>query len=44
MPIPSADEKLDMIRLAEPTEDELRAVDANAVEAGINLWAKQTEE
>ena len=27
MPIPSADEKLDMIRLAEPTDDELRAVD-----------------
>jgi N-methylhydantoinase B/oxoprolinase/acetone carboxylase alpha subunit len=26
MPIPSADEKLAMIRLAEPTEDELRAV------------------
>ncbi|WP_028066685.1 hydantoinase B/oxoprolinase family protein [Solirubrobacter soli] len=26
MPIPTADAKLDMIRLAEPTEDELRAV------------------
>ena len=30
MAIPTADEKLDMIRLAEPTEDELRAVDTLA--------------
>ncbi|HET7734450.1 MAG TPA: L-glyceraldehyde 3-phosphate reductase [Nocardioidaceae bacterium] len=26
------------------SEDELAAIDADAVEAGINLWAKQTEE
>jgi N-methylhydantoinase B/oxoprolinase/acetone carboxylase alpha subunit len=30
MAIPTADEKLEMIRLAEPTEDELRAVDTLA--------------
>jgi L-glyceraldehyde 3-phosphate reductase len=37
------DTNLDALSGPAFTEDELAAIDANAVEAGINLWAKQTE-
>lgn len=38
------DTNLDALTSAPLSEAELRAIDENAVEAGINLWAKQTEE
>jgi L-glyceraldehyde 3-phosphate reductase len=38
------DTNLDALAFPPLAGDELRAIDANAVEAGINLWAKQTEE
>jgi L-glyceraldehyde 3-phosphate reductase len=38
------DTNLDALSFPPLSGDELRAIDQNAVEAGINLWAKQTEE
>jgi L-glyceraldehyde 3-phosphate reductase len=38
------DTNLDALAFPPLSDDELRAIDADAVEAGINLWAKQTEE
>ena len=38
------DTNLDALAFPPLTDDELRAIDEDAVEAGINLWAKQTEE
>ncbi|MGN0063698.1 MAG: L-glyceraldehyde 3-phosphate reductase [Nocardioides sp.] len=38
------DTNLDALAFPDLTEDELRRIDEFAVEAGINLWAKQTEE
>ena len=38
------DTNLDALAFPPLSADELRAIDADAVEAGINLWAKQTEE
>ena len=38
------DTNLDALTFPPFTDDELRAIDEDAVEAGINLWAKQTEE
>jgi len=38
------DTNLDALAFPPLTEDELRAIDDDAVDAGINLWAKQTEE
>ena len=35
---------LDALEFPDLTDDELARVDEHAVEAGINLWAKQTEE
>jgi L-glyceraldehyde 3-phosphate reductase len=37
------DTNLDAIGGPPLTDDELRAIDDHAVEAGVNLWAKQTE-
>lgn len=34
---------LDALSFPELTDDELAAIDGHAVEAGVNLWAKQTE-
>ncbi len=38
------DTNLDALAFAPLSPDELRAIDEDAVEAGINLWAEQTEE
>ena len=38
------DANLDALEFPDLTDDELARVDEHAVEAGINLWAKQTEE
>lgn len=38
------DTNLDALTFPPLSDDELRAIDEDAVEAGINLWAKQTEE
>lgn len=38
------DTNLDALAFPPISEDELRAIDQDAVDAGINLWAKQTEE
>ena len=38
------DTNLDALAFAPITDDELRAIDEDAVDGGINLWAKQTEE
>jgi L-glyceraldehyde 3-phosphate reductase len=38
------DANLDALAFPELTEDELSAIDEDAVEAGINLWAKSTAE
>ena len=38
------DTNLDALAFPALTEDELKAIDADAVDAGINLWARQTEE
>ena len=38
------DTNLDALDGPELTDDELAAIDAQAVDAGINLWAKQTED
>ncbi len=38
------DANLDALEFPDLTDDELARVDQHAVEAGINLWAKQTEE
>jgi L-glyceraldehyde 3-phosphate reductase len=38
------DTNLDALAFPPLTADELRAIDDDAVDAGINLWAKQTEE
>ncbi len=38
------DTNLDAIGGPPLTDDELRAIDDHAVEAGVNLWAKQTED
>ena len=38
------DTNLDALDGAPLTDDELAAIDQDAVDAGINLWAKQTEE
>jgi len=38
------DANLDSLEFPDLTDDELARVDEHAVEAGINLWAKQTEE
>ena len=38
------DTNLDALAFAPLSEDELAAIDADAVEAGINLWAAQTRE
>jgi L-glyceraldehyde 3-phosphate reductase len=38
------DTNLDALAFPALTDEELRAIDEDAVEAGINLWAKQTEE
>ncbi|KQW48787.1 aldo/keto reductase [Nocardioides sp. Root1257] len=38
------DANLDALTFPELTDDELRAIDEDAVEAGINLWAKSTED
>ena len=37
------DTNLDALAFPDLTDDELQAIDAHAVEAGINLWAKSTE-
>ncbi len=38
------DTNLDALAFPPLSEDELAAIDKNAVESGINLWAKQTED
>ncbi|WP_243058831.1 L-glyceraldehyde 3-phosphate reductase [Nocardioides sp. SR21] len=38
------DTNLDALTFPPLSDDELRLIDEDAVEAGINLWAKQTEE
>ncbi|WP_028636351.1 L-glyceraldehyde 3-phosphate reductase [Nocardioides sp. URHA0032] len=38
------DANLDALAFPALSDDELRRIDEHAVEAGINLWAKQTEE
>ncbi len=38
------DANLDALEFPDLTDDELTRIDDHAVEAGINLWAKQTEE
>ena len=38
------DTNLDALQAPPLTEEELAAIDQHAVESGINLWAKQTEE
>ena len=38
------DTNLDALAGPPLTDDELRAIDAHAVEAGVNLWAEQTKE
>jgi L-glyceraldehyde 3-phosphate reductase len=38
------DANLDALEFPDLTDDELARIDGHAVEAGINLWAKQTEE
>ncbi|GAB6985608.1 L-glyceraldehyde 3-phosphate reductase [Nocardioides pyridinolyticus] len=38
------DTNLDALSFPPLSADELRAIDEDAVEAGVNLWAKQTEE
>jgi L-glyceraldehyde 3-phosphate reductase len=38
------DANLDTLAFPDLTDEELRAIDEDAVEAGINLWAKSTEE
>jgi L-glyceraldehyde 3-phosphate reductase len=38
------DTNLDALAFPPISDDELRAIDQDAVDAGINLWAKQTEE
>jgi L-glyceraldehyde 3-phosphate reductase len=38
------DANLDALSFPELTAEELAAIDGHAVDAGINLWAKQTEE
>lgn len=38
------DTNLDALAFGPISDDELRAIDEDAVDAGINLWAKQTEE
>lgn len=38
------DTNLDALAFPPITEEELRAIDDDAVDAGVNLWAKQTEE
>jgi L-glyceraldehyde 3-phosphate reductase len=38
------DTNLDALDGPELTDDELAAIDQQAVEAGVNLWAKQTED
>lgn len=38
------DTNLDALEAPPLTEEELAAIDAHAVEAGVNLWARQTED
>ena len=38
------DTNLDALTFPELTDEELKAIDDDAVDAGVNLWAKQTEE
>jgi L-glyceraldehyde 3-phosphate reductase len=38
------DTNLDALDFPDLTDDELARIDEHAVEAGINLWAKQTED
>jgi L-glyceraldehyde 3-phosphate reductase len=38
------DANLDALTFPDLTDEELRAIDEDAVEAGINLWAKSTED
>jgi L-glyceraldehyde 3-phosphate reductase len=38
------DANLDALAFPDLTDEELRAIDEDAVEAGINLWAKSTED
>ncbi len=38
------DTNLDALSAAPLTDDELAEIDRHAVESGINLWAKQTEQ
>ena len=38
------DTNLDAIGAPPLTDEELKAIDDDAVDAGVNLWAKQTED
>ena len=38
------DTNLDSLSFPTLTDEELSAIDREAVEAGVNLWAKQTED